>query len=302
MRWQVVAAILLGVHPAIAQTDSPSGKCASCAVWNTPQTPFRVFGNTYYVGTRELSAVLITSKEGHILLDGALPDSAPQIVQNIRALGFDPKQIKLIVNSHAHFDHAGGIAALQQLSGATVAASPSSAAVLRRGVPSQDDPQRDLDPPSMTKIRDVRVLRDGQALRIGTSTITAHFTGGHTPGGTSWSWKSCEQLRCLNIVYADSLTAVSADTYRFTSHPKLLEKFYKSFAVLEVIPCDILLSAHPGFSGTMRKLQDRESGHQPDAFVDQHSCRDYVSNAREGLTKRIASENAVVDGGRDANR
>jgi len=112
--------------------------CKSCAVWNTPQAPFLIYGNTYYVGPRGLSSILvtsglITSGAGHVLIDGALPESASQIAANIRSLGFRIEDVKLIVNSHVHFDHAGGIAELQRLSGARVAASPWSAAVMKTG-------------------------------------------------------------------------------------------------------------------------------------------------------------------------
>ena len=112
-----------------------------CAEWNVPQRPFRVYGNTFYVGPHGLSAILITSPSGHSLIDGALPGSAPQIAQNIRALGFRAEDVKLILNSHAHFDHAGGIAYLQRVTGATVAASALSATVLERGLSGPDDPQ-----------------------------------------------------------------------------------------------------------------------------------------------------------------
>jgi metallo-beta-lactamase class B len=290
MKWQAIAVLLLATFPAVAEGGTISATCASCAQWTTPQEPFRVYGNTYYVGTRGLSAILVASDQGLILIDGDLPQSAPQIVGHIRALGFNPKNIKLILNSHAHFDHAGGIAQLQRVSGGRIAASPWSANVLRQGVTGQDDPQYDLGPTPIDAVDQVDVLHDGQTVRIGTSALTAHFTAGHTPGGTSWSWISCEGKRCLHIVYADSLTAVSADNYRFTGHPELLRGFYKSFATLEALPCDVLLSAHPGFSGTLEKLKARDNGGQPDAFVDPLSCRKYAAAARVGLEKRIAQE------------
>jgi metallo-beta-lactamase class B len=232
---------------------------------------------------------LVASDQGLILIDGGLPQSAPQIISHIRVLGFDPKNIKLILNSHAHFDHAGGISEMQRVSGARVAASLWSATALRQGVTAPDDPQHDLGPTPIGTIGRVDVLHDGQTVRVGGAALTAHFTPGHTPGGTSWSWVSCEGKRCLHMVYADSLTAVSADNYRFSAHPELLRGFYKSFATLEALPCDILLSAHPGFSSTLQKLKARDSG-QLDAFVDSQSCRKYAAAARVGLKKRLAQE------------
>jgi metallo-beta-lactamase class B len=288
--WPAVLMGLLAAVPAAA--DQAVTPCASCAAWNVPQTPFRIYGDTYYVGTHELSVILIASKQGLVLIDGALTESAPQIAGNIRTLGFRPEDIKLILNSHAHFDHAAGIAPLQRLTGAKVAASPWSAEVLRRGTPAPDDPQHDLAPPPYTGVPNVKLLSDNQTLRVGPLALTAHFTPGHTQGGTSWSWMSCEQQRCLHIVYADSLTAVSADNYRFTNHPDLLAGFEKSLAALEAMPCDILLTPHPGFSDTLARLEAREKGN-PDAFIDSAACKKLAQSSRQGLAKRVAQEQAA---------
>src|SRR5687767_985435 len=123
---------------ASIEPDPPKA-CSSCDSWNEPQAPFRVFGNTYYVGTAGLSSILIESKPGLILLDGALTQSARIIAENIRSLGFRIEDVRLIVNSHTHYDHAGGIAALQRASGAIVAASPASILALKKGAPTEDD-------------------------------------------------------------------------------------------------------------------------------------------------------------------
>ena len=284
-----VLALMLAALPAAAEQVT---QCASCAAWNVPQTPFRIYGNTYYVGTHELSSILIASDQGLVVIDGDLTEAAPQIEGNIRALGFRPEDIKLILNSHNHFDHAAGIAPLQRFSGARVAASPESAEVLRRGSLSEDDPQHDILPPPMQPVPNVDVIADGQTLRVGPLALTAHFTPGHTPGGTSWSWTSCERQRCLHIVYADSLTAVSADKYRFTDHPDLVAGFEKSFATLETIPCDILLTPHPGFSNTLGRLEARDKGGKPDAFIEAGACKKLAEASRQGLAKRIAQEQA----------
>lgn len=263
--------------------------CASCKVWNQSQEPFKIFGNTYYVGTHGLSSILITSPSGHILIDGALPESAEQIRAHIRALGFRIEDVKLIVNSHVHFDHAGGIAQLQHWSHARVVASPASAPVLRKGGVGQDDPQYGILP-SIAKIKRVERFPDGEVLHVGDLEITAHLTPGHTPGGTSWTWKSCEGTQCLNVVYADSLTAVSAPGFKFTAHPDLLKGFEKSFAFLESTPCDILITTHPDISSLWERLQRRKQGVKPDPMIDSSACRTLAGNARQQLQKRIQSE------------
>src|SRR3954452_15404918 len=179
--------------------------CPSCAVWNAPQSPFRIYGNSYYVGPHGLSSILITSDAGHILIDGGLPESAGQIVKNIRRLGFRIEDVKLILNSHVHFDHAGGIAKLQRLSGARVVASNWTAEVMTKTGVGRNAPQYGVVPP-IARLKHVEVLSDRQSFSMGPIVITAHLTPGHTPGGTSWTWQSCEANKCLNFVYADSLT------------------------------------------------------------------------------------------------
>lgn len=286
MKRLIIAAILLAASPGMAQNGTTA--CASCAAWNAPQQPYRVYGNTYYVGTKELSAILIASDQGLILIDGDLPQSAPQIADHIRTLGFRLKDIRLILNSHTHFDHAGGIAKLQSLSGARVGASPWSAEVLRTGGTGRDDPQYEFAP-GIAPVSRVETVGDGQSLQIGSLAITAHFTPGHTPGGTSWTWQSCEKSRCLQVVYADSLTPVSADKYRFRDHPALLAGFEKSFALLDSLPCDILLTPHPEFSNMAQRLKAHDAG-QADAFVDPNACRAYAASARKALAKRLKQE------------
>jgi metallo-beta-lactamase class B len=278
--------LLFFVQLASSQQIPP---CPNCATWNAPQSPFRIYGNTYYVGPHGLSVILITSDAGHILIDAGLPESVPQIVAHIRALGFRVEDIKLIVNSHVHFDHAGGIAELQRLSGARVAASDWSAAVLKKGGVATDDPQfgiiRDIAP-----VAHVETLHDGETFRVGTLELTAHLTPGHTPGGTSWTWKSCEAGHCLDIVYADSLTPVSADAFQFTDHPQLLEGFQRSFAFLRTAPCDILLTTHPDASRFWDRVNKRVGNAAPDALMDAAACRQFADFIAGRLTERLASE------------
>ncbi|MGN6591414.1 MAG: subclass B3 metallo-beta-lactamase [Terriglobales bacterium] len=271
-RLLALTALALALTAAAAQQPAPP-PCPNCAAWNAPQAPFRVYGDTYYVGPQGLSSILITSPAGDILIDGDLAESAPQIAAHIRALGFRLSDVKLIVNSHVHYDHAGGIAALAKLTGARVAASPWSAAVLRSGRPAADDPQHDILLP-IAPVPEVQVIHDGETLHLGSLAITAHFTPGHTPGGTSWTWRSCEQGRCLDLVYADSLTPVSAPGYRYADHPALLAGFRRSFAFLRSTACDILLTPHLG----------------PHPLRDPQACRNLAAKSEGQLQARLAEE------------
>lgn len=265
--------------------------CPNCAEWNAPQAPFQIYGNTYYVGPHGLSSILITSDAGHVLIDGGLPESAGQIATHIRQLGFRVEDVKLIVNSHVHFDHAGGIAELQRLSGARVVASKWSAHIMTKSGMGRDDPQYGVIPP-IALLKHVEILSDGQKFSIGPISITAHLTPGHTPGGTSWTWESCEGAKCIKFIYADSLTPASADGFKFTRTPTAIQDFQKSFSFFRSVPCDILLTTHPDVSDFWERVNARTKGTKPDPMVDTGACRTLADRSEDALRKRIASESA----------
>jgi metallo-beta-lactamase class B len=296
VRVLLAAALCAGTANGAAQVVAdPPSVCPPCDEWNAPEHPFRIFGNTYYVGTAELSAILVTGGDGHVLIDAALPQSAPLIDANIAALGFRTADVRLIVHSHAHFDHVGGIAALQRASGATLATSPRAAEALRLGGPTADDPQYDTEASEFPRVENVRVVADGETLAVGDVRVTAHFTPGHTPGSITWTWRSCEGSRCLDVVYADSLTPVSADGFRFTESPSLVEAFERSIYTVAALPCDIVLAPHPGFIGMQEKRRGLEAG-ETDAFVDADGCRTYAGAVRARLSERLARERAESAG------
>jgi len=300
MKITLLASFVLGalgtaaVHAAQVVADPPT-HCDACAEWNQPVEPFQIWGNTWYVGTKGLSSILITSSKGHILIDGGLPQSAPLIAANIEKAGFHLKDVKLILNSHTHYDHAGGIAALQRASVAEVAASPKSKVALERGGPTEEDPQfafghahNDYAP-----VKRVHAVRDGGNVTAGTLIVTAHFTPGHTPGGTTWSWVSCEQDNCVDVIYADSLNAVSAPDYRFTDHPDVVEALLRSMdTVTGLASRGILLAPHPELFDRDAKLAERASTGRANVFMTRDGCRAYADAARQRLEKRLADEKA----------
>jgi metallo-beta-lactamase class B len=206
----IFAACMLPALAAAASID-----CERCDSWNQEQAPFQIFGNTYFVGVRGLSSVLITSDAGHVLIDGALPQSAPLIARHVEQLGFKMRDVKVILNSHVHYDHAGGIAELQKLSGAKVIASDIAAKVLRTGKVDRSDPQFGVLKP-YPAVKNLEALGARDSIEVGGLKLRVIHTPGHTPGGTSWTWTSCEAQRCLNIVYGDSLNAISDDTFKYS--------------------------------------------------------------------------------------
>ena len=289
----LIVLLLLAAPQAPRFLSDPPHQCDDCETWNKPREPFKVYGNTYFVGTDGLSAILITGNDGHVLLDGGLEQSAAVIDANIRKLGFKTQDVKLIVNSHGHFDHAGGIAALQRASGARVAASPSGAEALRRGENTTDDPQYGFGKQfnGFPPVENVDVISDDESVTVGNVTITAIFTPGHTPGSTTWTWQSCEGLTCLNMVYADSISAAAAPGFKFTDKPEVVALFRRSITRLGELPCDIVISTHPSATNLDAKIKRREARKpgEPDPFVDR-GCRALAATAMKGLEARIAEE------------
>ena len=263
------------------------------AKWNRAQAPLRIHGDTYYVGMHGLSSILIHGDAGSILIDGDLPQSAPEIEAHIRQLGFKLHDVKFILNSHAHFDHAGGIAALQRDSGAEVLASPSGAQALRSGRVAADDPQAGFSDNGFPAVARVREVQDGETVRLGRLAVTAHFTPGHTPGSTTWTWRSCEKDKCLDVVYADSLNAISAPGFHYladATHADLAATFRESIDTVAKLPCDILISVHPEVAGVDRKLQQIARKPKTNPFIDAQACRTYANTYRDMLDARVQRE------------
>lgn len=269
---------------------------AKAADWYAQQEPFAVYGNTYYVGTSGISAVLITSPAGHILIDVGGPKAADQVAEHIRKLGFRLEDIRYILNSHAHQDHAGGIAAMQKLSGATVLGSPSTVRLLVSGKPDKADPQfpnlADMAPVTSN----IRTVSDGEVIHLGPLAVTARFTPGHTKGGTSWTWQAEEGGRTVNLVFADSVFALAAKGRRFSGnplYPQARADVERSMATIEALPCDILITAHPELGGLWeRKAKQATTGNA--AFIDTSACRSYADKGRAMLAQTLAAE-AVLD-------
>ena len=292
--WPLIAVLLTTPAATAELVPDPPHHCEYCAGWSQSREPFRVFANTWFVGGG-VSSILITSDQGHVLLDGGLTQTAPQIAANVRKLGFRLEDVKLIVNSHTHYDHAGGLAALQRASGAQVAASPAAKRALESGGPTEDDPQFDFGPQhnNFPAVANVRTIMDGETLRVGDIAITAHFTPGHTQGGTSWTWMSCDRDNCQDMVYADSLNSVSAPGFKFSADAKLVKKFERSIDTVEGLKCNILLTPHPEAFDLDAKLASRARDPQSDPFFDRQACKVYAAGARERLAKRLAEERAT---------
>ncbi|AXK73584.1 subclass B3 metallo-beta-lactamase [Lysobacter sp. TY2-98] len=269
--------------PAPATTEP--NRCADDAGWDDPAVPRHVYGNTWYVGTCGISALLVTSKDGHVLIDAGTEAAASQVEANIRALGFRVEDIRAIVGSHAHSDHAGGLAKLQKDSGAPLYARASAVQPLSTGNADRSDPQL-LALKPFPAVAHVETIDDGGHVRVGAIDLTAHATPGHTPGGSSWTWRECERDRCVDMAYVDSLSAVSDDVYRYSDDAAYVAAFRTTLTAVAALPCDVLVTPHPSASNLWARVPPVSS--KP--LIDAGACRAYALGATQRLDARLAKE------------
>lgn len=262
--------------------------CEDWDEWDKPGPPFRIHGNSYYVGTCGIGAILIAGEAeggaGHILIDTGTEKGAQVVLANVARLGFDPADIRVLLMTHEHHDHVGGAAQLMAATGATLKANAVAAAAMLRGNVAADDPQAAIHP-AMQPVPAAEVIAPGQPVVHGNNSVTMVPTPGHTSGAASWQWRSCEGADCRTIVYADSLSAVSGDDYRFTDHPEYVATFRKGIAALAALDCDILITPHPSASDMRKRIV-------AGSLVDGGACRAYAAKVGRALDERLATEAA----------
>lgn len=272
--------------PAAAASGDMAGFGSTCKEfddWDRPTAPFRIHGDTWYVGTCGIAAILIRGKDGAVLIDTGTDKGAQAIAANIESLGLRLSDVKAILGSHEHYDHVGGLARLQGLTGAPVLVGTGAVAVIRSGRDDPRDPQAGMHAPMAPVTGTVRGVADGETIEIAGVRLTALATPGHTIGAVSWQWKSCEQDRCLTIVYADSLSPVSADDYRFTDHPDYVAMFRKGIARLRPAGCDMLLTPHPSASDMLARARTG-------SMLGGMTCAAYADSKMRALDARLAKE------------
>lgn len=273
--------------PDRAATQTLVKQCEGKEDFSAPAPPARLYGNTYYVGTCTVSVLLVTSPQGHVLVDAATEAAVPSILANIRALGFRPEDIRWIVTSHEHFDHVGGLAALAKATGAKVALSAPAAAVIASGkVDPADSQAAVLTDHDFAPVKADRIVTTGDAVRVGPLRLTMMATPGHTTGSSSWTWQSCAGKQCQTVSYIDSISALAGGAYRFSDHPEVVARFRRTFAAIAARRCGILVTPHPSAS----ELFERMLGEQP--LAPTTACRDYAGKGRKGLDAQLAKEAA----------
>lgn len=262
--------------------------------WTAPQQPLRIHGNTWYVGPHGLGVYLVTAPTGDVLIDGGVPGDAALIEGNIRSLGIALHDIRWILVSHAHFDHAGGISQLAHDTGAQVIAGAADVALLERG--GRDDPEY-ADRFPFPPVHVARTAADGERLHLGDLLLTAQATPGHTQGNTTWTWLSCASGRCLHIVDIGSLSAPGYTLVGNRSYPDIVRDFGRSFAKVGALPCDIALAPHPGAVRFWERVAKRKRGDR-DALVDPALCRTHAMQARASFAAELAKQRAAADSGK----
>jgi metallo-beta-lactamase class B len=274
--------------PGLAQSDPVS------RAGNKPVEPFHLIGNIYYVGAADVTSFLITTPQGLILLDGGFAETAPMIQKNIEQLGFKVSDVHILLNSHAHLDHAGGLAALKQLSGAKLVASAGDKPLLESG--GHSDPQfgdRLVFPPVGVD----QVIEDGETVELGNVVLHAVLTPGHTPGCTTWTMQVKDGAKNYDVVFVCSTTA--PDPYRLVNnkaYPQIVSDYRHTFDRLGSLSCDIFLAPHGSFFRLQDKMNRLRAGLFPNPFIDPQGYQKFLADSERAFREKLQKQTRTAAG------
>lgn len=269
----------------VVSCTSAAALISQPAAWTQPVKPFKILDNVYYVGTRGLASYLIVSDDGAILLDGTLAENAGHIEESIHALGFDIKDVKIILNSHAHFDHAAGIARLKRNSGAKVMAMEEDRPALENGRQEGDTNYGGAVFPA---VKVDRSLKDGDVVAIGGVKMVAIATPGHTKGCTTWTMDATDNGATRRVVFPCSITVAGNILVGNKSYPGIAEDFRRTFERMASLEADVVLPAHPEFAEVFEREARQEAGDK-DAFVDTGLLPRMVKRSEAAFEKELKS-------------
>jgi len=279
----ILSLTLLLFFPATANPQAdPTARS-----WNQPVKPYRIIGNVWYVGASGVTSFLITTSKGHILLDSGLPETVPLIKQNVAQLGFKLSDIKILLNSHAHYDHAGGLAELKELTGAKLMATEADAELMARG--GKDDFQWG-DRFAYRAVNADRVLRDGDRVELGEVTLTARLTPGHTKGSTTWTMKVKDGGKQYDVVFATSVSAPGYNLVNNDKYPRIVDDYARTFQILKSLPCDVFVGPHAEFFSMKEKMERLEKGAKSNPFIDPAGYREYLANGEKDFQKIVETQ------------
>lgn len=257
--------------------------------WNQPVKPFRIIGNVYYVGATEVSSFLITTSKGHILLDSGFSETVPVIADGIKQLGFKIEDVKILINSHAHYDHAAGLAQLKRLTGAQLLLSEADATLAANGGKADF---RWGDTLTYEPVKADRILHDKDRVDLGGVRMVARLTPGHTKGCTTWLMKVNEGGKSYDIVFVGSTTAPGYTLVNNTKYPSIISDFEYSFRLLRSFPCDIFLGPHGSFFNLKDKAERVARSAQPNPFIDSNSYRDFLDRTEKDFHEMLSKQRA----------
>jgi metallo-beta-lactamase class B len=262
--------------------------------WTKPFPPFRIAGNLYYVGSEELASYLIVTPQGNILINSSTEKNVPLIQKSVEQLGFRFSDTKILLISHAHFDHCAGSARVKQLTGAKYFVMDADVPVVESG--GKADFQYGTDLAMLFPAAHVdRVLHDGVSVRLGDAVLTAHLTAGHTRGTTTWTMDETEGGRTLHAVIVGSPNVNPG--YKLvgnTAYPQIADDFYHGFQVLKGLPCDLFLGAHGSYYGLKEKYQRWLHG-DADAFVDTDGYKSYIADREQAFEAELKRQQAAKE-------
>ena len=259
------------------------------ADWTTPLPPYRIAGNLYYVGSKDLASFLIVTPQGDILINSSLTSSVPLIKKSVEKLGFKFSDVKILLISHAHWDHEAGSAEVKRLTGAKYMVMDADVPVVESGGRKDFHYGKSPDdwyPPAKVD----RVLHDGDEVRLGGTVLVAHLTPGHTKGCTTWTMKVREGGKTYNVVIVGSPNINPG--YKLIgdpAYPQMAQDYEKTFRVLKSLPCDIFLGAHGGYYGMLAKYA-RMKQEGPKVFIDPQGYKDYVADREQAFRAELAKQ------------
>ncbi|MEZ5937754.1 MAG: subclass B3 metallo-beta-lactamase [Hyphomonadaceae bacterium] len=286
MRLAMAAALAFGAALGVTL----SGTASAQSNWNTPTEPFHIVDNVYYVGTEGLAAYLFTTPDGHILLDGALPQSVPQIEVNILKLGFHLSDVKILLNSHAHFDHSGGLAELKAHTGAEMAAMDGDVSALEGGFYLGSEAVKAMNAPP---VKVDRILHDGDKVSLGGFTLTAHLTPGHSRGCTSWGFDAKDHGETYKALVFCSATVAANRITPPLQYDGIVEDYRSTFAKAKTMQVDIPLAPHPEFFGEMQKRAQAEAAPDgPNPFIDPDGFAKLIAKMETDFETTLAKRSA----------
>jgi metallo-beta-lactamase class B len=254
---------------------------------NQPVKPFRIIGNIYYVGASDVTSFLITTPDGHILLDSGLPETVPQIEKNIIALGFRLEDVRFLINSHAHYDHAGGLAKLKELTKAKLLASESDAVLLANGGKGDFSFGDRL---AYTPAKADRTLRDGENVKLGGTVLTAHLTPGHTKGCTTWTMNVSDNGKNYNVVFVGSTTVPGYKLIDNAEYPNIVADYKQTFRRMKKLPVDVFLASHGNFFGLQEKINLLAQNSNQNPFIDPKGYREFLKRTEKEFQAKLKNQ------------